>query len=192
MAALRRFPEGAVKAVILAAAVTGSPLPAGPCFRLEGLAAVVAANGFRRYFHPGSSMHRHGPSGGSHFRMDERVATMSGFSGRWTNQLGSEMNITVTGQSVTGTYQSAVGNVVSGKKYNLVGFVSEDIIGFVVDYDDSVAVATWIGRYVSTEGVERIHTLWHTGSTYADKSHTKKRDLWDSFGTNADVFDRAP
>jgi Avidin family. len=62
------------------------------------------------------------------------------FTGRWKNQLSSEMVLQVTGSKVTGKYKSAVGEVDPNKEYDLEGFVIDDLIGFTVLWADRKSI----------------------------------------------------
>ncbi|ASO20246.1 hypothetical protein FHR81_000069 [Actinoalloteichus hoggarensis] len=116
-----------------------------------------------------------------------------GITGTWYNQLGSIMVITAgTDGSLTGTYESAVGN--AENTYVLTGRYDTDSptgqgipLGWVVAYENSFrnahSVATWSGQYFDgTE--ERINTQWILTSS------TTPADEWTSARLGHDEFSR--
>ncbi|WP_340067088.1 avidin/streptavidin family protein [Ascidiimonas aurantiaca] len=111
--------------------------------------------------------------------------------GEWFNELGSCMTLTTNGNSITGTYQTAVGDA-SGT-YNLVGRTDaqsggSQAVGFVVvwqnDYGNSKSVTTWSGQYQSIDGEEIIVTTWLL------TQETEVSSDWKSTLVNKDVFTR--
>lgn len=112
-------------------------------------------------------------------------------NGTWHNELGSSMTLTVNGNSVTGTYQTAVGNA-SGI-YDLVGRTDTDndssqAIGFVVawqnSYGSSDSVTAWSGQYQIIDGVDTIVTTWLL------TKETDSNEDWKSTIINKDIFTR--
>lgn len=110
-------------------------------------------------------------------------------NGKWYNELGSCMTLTVNGNSVTGTYQTAVGDA-SGT-YDLVGRTDTDndasqAVGFVVawqnQYGSSDSVTSWSGQYQIIEGVDTIVTTWLL------TQETDTNDDWASTLVNKDIF----
>ena len=112
-------------------------------------------------------------------------------NGTWYNELGSSMTLTVNGNSITGTYQTAVGDA-SGA-YDLVGRTDTDndasqAIGFVVvwqnQYGSSDSVTTWSGQYQIINGMGTIVTTWLL------TQETDPDDDWASTLVNKDIFTR--
>lgn len=112
-------------------------------------------------------------------------------NGKWYNELGSSMTLTVNGNSITGTYQTTVGDA-SGI-YDLVGRTDTDndtsqAIGFVVvwqnQYGSSDSVTTWSGQYQIINGVDTIVTTWLL------TQETDPDDDWASTMVNKDLFTR--
>ena len=112
-------------------------------------------------------------------------------NGTWYNELGSSMTLTVNGNSVTGTYQTAVGEV--SKTYDLVGRTdthndASQAVGFVVawqnSYGSSDSVTAWCGQYQIIDGVDTIFTTWLL-TQETDPNHD-----WASTLVNKDIFTR--
>lgn len=113
--------------------------------------------------------------------------------GKWYNELGSwmELDLDSDGRTLTGTYHSAVGNVV--KEYRLVGRLDGDPeastgVGWVVSWqnDESNAhsVTTWSGQYRVVDGQEFITTTW-----LLTEEGTPDQD-WESTLVGKDLFSR--
>lgn len=90
-------------------------------------------------------------------------------AGTWFNELGSQMDITVSGATITGTYWTAVGQA-SGR-YDLIGFIDTALpspggqaVGWTVVWNNATgtsnSVTTWSGQYQSDGGVEEVVTFW--------------------------------
>lgn len=110
------------------------------------------------------------------------------FSGLWRNQLGSEMDLTITGQAVEGTYTSPVssgGTTVSGE---LVGFVDGDLISFVVNWSTPASLTAWTGQMTEEGGYDVIRTLWQLVQNIPDAD--EPNGLWQSTYVGADAFRR--
>ncbi len=114
-------------------------------------------------------------------------------NGTWYNELGSSMTLVISGNSITGTYQTAVGNA-SGL-YDLVGQTDTDndssqAIGFVVvwqnQYGSSDSVTAWSGQYQVVNGVDTIVTTWLL------TQETDPSEDWSSTLINKDVFTKTP
>ncbi len=114
-------------------------------------------------------------------------------NGKWYNELGSSMTLSVSGNNITGTYQTAVGDA-SGL-YDLVGRTDTDndasqAIGFVVvwqnQHGSSDSVTTWSGQYQVIDGVDTIVTTWLL------TKETESDDDWRSTVINKDIFTKTP
>lgn len=117
--------------------------------------------------------------------------------GTWYNELGSKMELKITGASITGTYQTKVGDA-SGI-YELVGSLDVDgdylkegqAIAWVVVWNNkahgsSHSVTAWSGQYQVTDGEEEIVSLWLlTGETPPGND-------WSATRINQDIFRREP
>ncbi len=109
------------------------------------------------------------------------------FSGMWRNQMGSTMDLTVTGNDVLGIYTSAgsaAGGPVAGP---LKGVVAGDLISFLVLWPGGSQTA-WVGQMVGTEDQPEIRTLWHLVTNVPDADEPK--ELWTSIFAGADEFYR--
>ncbi len=117
--------------------------------------------------------------------------------GTWYNELGSIMTLAVNGASVTGTYQTAVGDA-SGL-YQLVGSLDTDgdpnlngqAIAWVVVWNNPVkgsshSITAWSGQYQIIDGEEEITTLWLL------TVETPAQSDWSATTVNQDIFKRIP
>ena len=115
-------------------------------------------------------------------------------AGTWYNELGSVMDLEVSGSTLSGTYQTAVGD--AKWIYRLVGSIDTlpitggQAIGFVVawvnEYGTSNSVTAWSGQYQIIDGTEEILTQWLL------THETSPEDDWASTLINNDVFTRTP
>jgi len=117
--------------------------------------------------------------------------------GVWYNELGSQMTIAVDDESITGEYNTAVGQ--AGGIYELVGSIDVDgdptadgqAIAWVVvwnnaEHGSSHSITAWSGQYQIIDAEETIITLWLlTGETPPDAD-------WSATRVNQDLFTRNP
>lgn len=107
--------------------------------------------------------------------------------GRWKNQMGSFMDLSVTGSDVTGSYTSASssggGPVTGTLKGNAVG----DLICFIVAWPGG-SMTAWTGQLVDDDVAPRIKTLWHLVTDVPDAGEPAR--LWTSTFAGADEFTR--
>ncbi|MFT7836988.1 avidin/streptavidin family protein [Saccharothrix sp. BKS2] len=124
----------------------------------------------------------------------EEQQQLSAITGSWYNQLGSEMVITAgPGGTLTGTYESAVGN--AENTYVLRGRYDTQplatgagtTLGWTVTYRNSYrnahSTATWSGQYFGG-AQERIVTHWLLTSS------TLPADEWSATRVGKDSFSR--
>lgn len=88
--------------------------------------------------------------------------------GTWYNELGSKMEITSDGATISGTYQTAVGY--AQNTYALIGWINTEpsqggqATGWTVmwtnDSGSSNSVTTWSGQLQEVQGQEEIVTFW--------------------------------
>jgi hypothetical protein len=110
------------------------------------------------------------------------------FSGKWRNQLGSEMELSVTPEGrVAGQFRSAVGTASHAHSYPLVGFAESDLISFCVSFGGH-GVAAWVGQHTVRQGRERIATMWHLEQDIPNEQEA--RWLWSGVRAGSDVFTR--
>ncbi len=113
-------------------------------------------------------------------------------AGTWYNELGSKMELQVNGSSLTGTYQTAVGDATG--IYLLVGSLDPapspggQAIAWVVvwnnEYGNSHSITAWSGQYQVIQGEEEIVSLWLLTSEQMPNHD------WKSTLVNQDVFTR--
>jgi Avidin family len=117
-------------------------------------------------------------------------AAMPNFGGAWTNELGSEMNLTVSGNKIGGTYTSKVsGGGGSTPSKPLAGFKNGDLIAFVVNWETPYnSLTAWVGQHTKEDGAEVIKTLWHLTQNVEDAD--EPTGLWHSILAGADEFRR--
>jgi hypothetical protein len=109
------------------------------------------------------------------------------FSGLWKNQMGSTMNLSVSGTDIDGLYTSASsagGPPIAG---TLKGFVAGDLISFLVLWPGGSQTA-WVGQMTGSEAQPVIRTLWHLVTNVPDPDEPK--ELWTSTYAGADEFTR--
>lgn len=112
----------------------------------------------------------------------------SDFSGHWENQLGSTMELTVSGSGVTGTYtsvSSATGDKGGPITGPVKGYTAGDRIAFMVLWPKG-SMTAWTGQLVDVDGELRLKTLWHLVTEIPDASEPKF--LWMSTFAGADDF----
>ena len=110
--------------------------------------------------------------------------------GTWFNELGSRLTLTSNGSSISGTYQTAVGNAQG--IYDLAGSINNDTdpaVGWVVlwsnQYGDSNSLTSWAGQYFSDGNPEVIITMWLL------RSETTEGQNWAGTQVGEDVFYRS-
>ena len=128
----------------------------------------------------------------SHSLKAAQTSPKTTLEGKWCNQLGSYMELSVNGSDVTGKYVTAVGR--ADGPYDIRGrrVINEDgsqVVGFVVawqneKYGNSHSVATWCGQLQIIDGQEMITTLWLL------TRQKQPKDNWESVNINKDVFTR--
>ncbi|MEQ1518132.1 MAG: avidin/streptavidin family protein [Usitatibacteraceae bacterium] len=110
------------------------------------------------------------------------------FGGRWINQMGSSMDLTINGASVTGVYTSASSAVGASVTGSIIGYVAEDVISFSVLWVASGSITSWVGQLVEDGGQPKLRTLWNLVTNVPDQNEPLK--LWMSTFTGADEFHR--
>jgi hypothetical protein len=109
------------------------------------------------------------------------------FDGKWQNQLQSKMEIATIGQAISGTYESAVSGTGGPIQGELSGFVSGDLISFVVKWP-SAALTAWTGQLIDNNGISTIETMWLMTTNVAEVDEPTK--MWASTFTGSDTFVR--
>lgn len=103
------------------------------------------------------------------------------FTGTWVNELNSVVVITQTSNSLSGTYTSSVSATGETTSGTLTGYVSGDLISFVVNWDDFQAITAWVGQLSPTNS-SLFTTLWQM-TTQVDGGSE-----WASILAGADSF----
>ena len=110
-------------------------------------------------------------------------------SGVWINEGGSQLHLQVNDKLVGGFYITAAKRPVAGKQYPITGWTNEELIGFVVAWEESHSLTSWCGRYtVDLEGRECIKTVWHLARLYEDANYTVENKIWSTFITNTNTY----
>jgi hypothetical protein len=111
------------------------------------------------------------------------------FSGKWRNQLDSEMEIATDASGrVTGRYRTNVGSPKPTEEFDLTGFVTGDLIVFCVNFGKYGSATSWAGQHTRDGGSEKIYTLWHLAQNIPDAS--EETGLWRGVLAGADTFFR--
>lgn len=113
-------------------------------------------------------------------------------SGLWYNELGSMMQLNVSGGNVWGWYYSAVGTAkatypLSGQ-INTQPYPFSQVLGWAVAWTNAYANAhsatAWSGQYQTVDGQEEIVAFWLL------TSETQEQDDWEATLVGKDVFTR--
>lgn len=114
------------------------------------------------------------------------------FSGKWKNQLESEMVIVQSGTKITGKYTSKVSSGGSPTPpMDLVGFVNDDLISFSVSWPPKQAVTAWVGQMIEeAAGNPKIFTMWQM--TVGIPDDDEDDGLWKTIAAGTDTFSRMP
>ncbi len=113
------------------------------------------------------------------------------FTGNWYNQHGSQMTLQVdTAGAVRGTYQTGVGLAAPDERFSLLGFASDDLIAFTVNFGAHGCLTSWAGQHTRDDSGERLETMWYLARNIADADEPQR--LWGGIWSGADVFRRAP
>ena len=112
------------------------------------------------------------------------------FSGTWTNRLGPEMALSVSEVGkLQGTFRTQVGTPSPAETFELVGFVSGDLITFTVNLEPHGSLAVWAGQHAVVSDTEKIYTLWHLAENIRDEA--KPTHLWAGILAGSNVFEWA-
>lgn len=108
-------------------------------------------------------------------------------NGKWKNELGSEMLLTVAANGqVTGRYQTMVGSPGDTEEFDLIGFASGDLLSFTVNFGKYYSLTSWVGQHTEESGVEIIKTLWLLAKNVEDEPG----QLWGAVLTGYNNFNR--
>lgn len=135
-------------------------------------------------------------------KLQSVIASMSGapaptvdFSGKWKNQLGSEMELLTVGDLVAGKYRSKVGSTGGIQEFDLIGTASSDIISIIVNWSAVAShnsITSWVGQLTKNPaGDDVLKTMWLLATDVVDDQLEDKL-LWGSVRAGADEFRRVP
>jgi hypothetical protein len=117
------------------------------------------------------------------------------YRGRWVNQNGSMLSIDeqIEGR-ITGRFVSRKGRAAKDVSYAVLGVVNGELASFVVSFDDGAtnlaSITSFMGRYAREADAERLHTVWILARQFEDAARTKPTQVWNTFITNSDVFEK--
>ena len=109
-------------------------------------------------------------------------------SGRWRNDVGSEIDLRHEGGVLRGAYRTAVGRPDESEGFPIAGVVNDDMLAMTVDFGEHGSVGAWTGRVVDGEGGVALHTLWHLVRNRSDDG--EPLPPWSSTLAGAAVFRR--
>ncbi len=111
------------------------------------------------------------------------------FEGNWENGLGSQMELSVNGNAVSGVYRTNVGAPTPTEEFDLVGLVTGDLITFTVNFGKYGSLTAWAGQHTEKGvGEFEIKTLWHLAKNIPDAEEPS--DLWSGILAGANSFSR--
>jgi hypothetical protein len=111
------------------------------------------------------------------------------FAGKWVNELGSEMTLSVTPTGeVSGTYRTAVGAPGGSEKFDLRGFASGDLLSFTVNFGKYGTLTSWVGQHTDDGQGAIIKSLWILARNIEDPDEPGQ--LWGSVLTGYNNFTR--
>ncbi len=120
-------------------------------------------------------------------KIDKSLLPKVDFSGVWRNQLGSEMELHHSGESIKGKYRTAVGKPSPHEEFELQGFGVGDLIVFVVNFGDYGSVTSWSGQHsLDSDGNHHIQTLWHLARPMSDEK--EPTELWSAILAGSSLF----
>ena len=112
------------------------------------------------------------------------------FNGRWINELGSTMVLSIASNgAVSGKYKTAVGSPTANEEFEIVGFVSGDLITFSANFGRYGSLTSWAGQLTEdANGSAVLKTLWLLTENVPDSQEPAK--LWGSILAGANNFTR--
>ncbi len=106
------------------------------------------------------------------------------FAGTWVNELGSEMTLVQTGDTLTGEYTSTKSDGGGKTSGFLQGYVDGDLISFIVHWEEYQAITSWVGQLEPGSPKETIKTLWQM------TKQVPQGEEWASINSGSDSFVR--
>ena len=117
-------------------------------------------------------------------------------NGTWVNQNGSTVTFeTDASGRVRGEFRSRKGRAASDRGYPVSGKLNGELLAFAVDWRDADtnlhAVASFACRLaVDGNGHDKIHAMWVLARQFEDEARSKPTEVWNTFMTNVDIFER--
>ena len=112
------------------------------------------------------------------------------FDGIWRNELNSEMELVATAGKISGKYRTGVGLPTPTEEFDLIGFYSDDLLSFTVNFGPYGSLTSWVGQHTHAGGTEIIKTLWLLARNVQDPDEPTK--MWGSILTGSNDFHRVP
>ena len=108
-------------------------------------------------------------------------------AGTWHNAHGSELDLTVDGQRLTGRFRSGTGLAKGRTEADVVGFVSGNLVAFTANFGAHGSLTSWVGHLIMETREPRIHAIWNL---CVDVPFGSTEELWRGTWTGADIFER--
>lgn len=108
------------------------------------------------------------------------------FTGTWRNDRGSSVTFEDTDGSLTGFYQTNVGQPEKSQKFPLTGYTQGDQITFTVNFETYGSMTSWTGQLTEDQTGPYIRTLWNLTREVEDAN--EDADLWKSITAGASNF----
>lgn len=114
-------------------------------------------------------------------RDDAEARASDAIAGRWTNELGSTMELRCDAGTgvLCGTYTSGVGDQ---HTYALTGYANATTVVFTVNFASSASIGAWSGHFDQETGT--LEMLWHL------VAEPRADELWDTTFAGFDTFAR--
>jgi hypothetical protein len=110
------------------------------------------------------------------------------FTGEWKNQYGSILKLTESGGTLTGEFESGVGDNGQTLWVEVAGRVLDDVVTFHAAYPDLGTLVSWTGQMTSDAGGDVIRTQWLHATNVCDPNEPEW--LWAATRIGADKFHR--
>ncbi len=108
-------------------------------------------------------------------------------AGTWHNDHGSELDLVVDGNQLTGRFRSGTGLAQGRTEVAVAGFLAGNLVAFTANFGAQGSLTSWVGHVLMENGVPRIHATW---TMCVELPANTANELWRGIWTGADVFDR--
>jgi hypothetical protein len=111
--------------------------------------------------------------------------------GIWKNENGSLLNLEkIENGILSGSYKTNSPKKTLDRWFSMHGFVNQNLINFVVSWENHRSITSWCGRLVLDEerNLNYIKCFWHLARAYEDESQNRETQLWNTFLTGVDIF----